>query len=96
MCQRNGENPHLVIIGVIPNWSYRLFPVKILGRKCNKFFSIHQIEEIEKMEVVDLYLDGKADVWYQSFRLIRGRVSWPEFSEALLRRFGDRTGRDEI
>lgn len=41
-------------------------------RKCNKFFEIHHCEESEKMEAVDLYLDGKADVWYQSFRLIKG------------------------
>lgn len=65
-------------------------------RKCNNFFSLHQFDDNEKLEVVDLYLDSKADVWYQSFRLIKGTVSWQEFSEALLRRFGDRTGRDEI
>lgn len=65
-------------------------------RKCTKFLELHQLSDSERMEAVELYLDGRADVWYQSFKMLKGKVSWPEFSEALLRRFGDRTGRDEI
>lgn len=39
-------------------------------RKCEKFFAIFQIGESQKLEVIELYLEGKVDVWYQGLKLM--------------------------
>ncbi|KAL3527962.1 hypothetical protein ACH5RR_012618 [Cinchona calisaya] len=67
-----------------------------LINKCNKFFSVYQIEEPQQMDLVELYLDGKVDVWFQSNKLSKGSISWDEFCKALVRRFGDKALKDEV
>lgn len=46
--------------------------------------------------MMELYLEGRVDVWFQSLKMVRGSVSRGELSEALIRRFGDKSGKDEI
>lgn len=48
-------------------------------RKCNKFFSIHQLNERSRMEMLELYMEGKADIWFQSYKLVYGTINWDEF-----------------
>lgn len=43
--------------------------------KCLKFFTIYQISEPWRMEVIKLYLEGKAEIWYQSLKMVNGRIS---------------------
>lgn len=45
-------------------------------RKCTKFFTIYQIAEQWRMEVIELYLEDKAEIWYQSLKMVKGRLSW--------------------
>ena len=32
-------------------------------RKCNKYFLTYQVSETSKVDIVEMHLDGKADVW---------------------------------
>ncbi|KAK1372370.1 hypothetical protein POM88_028563 [Heracleum sosnowskyi] len=63
-------------------------------RKCDKFFLLYQVSDSLKVELVEMYLDGKVDVWYQSYKLLNGMVSWNEFCESLIKRFGRSGGLD--
>lgn len=48
------------------------------------------------MEIIELYLEGKVEIWYQSLKMVRGRISWGEFADAMVKRFGEKRGIDEI
>lgn len=63
-------------------------------RKCNKFFLLHQVSDVFKVEMIELYLEGKADIWYQSYKMVNGRVSWDNFCDSLMKRFGKNGGLD--
>ncbi|KAK1395189.1 hypothetical protein POM88_014245 [Heracleum sosnowskyi] len=63
-------------------------------RKCDKFFALHKVSEIYKVEIVEMYLESKADVWYQGFKLLHDKFSWSQFGEALMKRFGKNGGLD--
>ncbi|XP_027156574.1 uncharacterized protein LOC113757594 [Coffea eugenioides] len=65
-------------------------------RKCEKYFLIHQLPEDQKLDVMEVYLVGKAEIWFQGVKRSKGRISWEEFCELLKRRFGDRGRRDEV
>jgi len=57
--------------------------------KCNQYFDMKEIKEIEKVKLASFYLDGMALYWHQNFtRSTRGRVAtWEEYTEALCGRF---------
>ncbi|XP_027118691.1 uncharacterized protein [Coffea arabica] len=65
-------------------------------RKCEKYFLIHQLPEDQKLEVMEMYLVGKAEIWFHGVKRRKGRISWEEFCELLKKRFGDRGRRDEV
>lgn len=65
-------------------------------RKCEKFFLAHQIPEIQKIEVVETYLEGKVDIWFQGIKLSLGKPNWEDFKENLTSRFGGRCRRDVV
>lgn len=48
------------------------------------------------MGIIELYLEGKVDVWFQGLKLMKRDLDWDEFSEKLLQRFSERGIRDEI
>lgn len=64
-------------------------------RKCNKFFMFHQVSDALKCELVEMYLEGKADNWFQSVKFVKGNISWLEICEALIKRFDRKGGIDE-
>lgn len=39
------------------------------------------------MDLVEMFLEGKADVWYQGFKANKKQVSWELFIEELCKRF---------
>ncbi|XP_071909625.1 uncharacterized protein [Coffea arabica] len=65
-------------------------------RKCEKYFLVHQLPEDQKLEVVEMYLVGKAEIWFQGIKRSKGRTSWEGFCQLVNRRFGDRERRDEV
>ncbi|CAI9115223.1 OLC1v1016066C1 [Oldenlandia corymbosa var. corymbosa] len=44
-------------------------------RKCRKYFLLHRISEAEKVEVVELFLDAKADTWFQGIKSIHANLT---------------------
>ena len=58
--------------------------------KCNQYFDIEEIDELDKLKLASYYLDGIALYWHQNFmrNLNNHRVSWGEYVEALCNRFG--------
>ncbi|XP_071939819.1 uncharacterized protein [Coffea arabica] len=65
-------------------------------RKYEKFFQLYLIPEGQQMDVVELHLEGKVDLWYQSFKKDRGVVQWVDFGSELCIRFGDIWGEDVV
>ncbi|XP_071917152.1 uncharacterized protein [Coffea arabica] len=49
-----------------------------------------------KVDVIEMYLEGKADKWFQGVKIEKPRLNWEEFGELLCRRFNDRTCRDIV
>nr|XP_027108798.1 uncharacterized protein LOC113728610 [Coffea arabica] len=65
-------------------------------RKCNKYCVNYQIPEEQKVEVIEMYLEGKADRWFQGVKVEKPEITWPMFEELLCRRFDNRTGKDVV
>ncbi|XP_027166158.1 uncharacterized protein LOC113766138 [Coffea eugenioides] len=56
-------------------------------RKCEKFFHLFHTPEDQHMDLVELHLEGMADLWYQNFKKDRGVVQWKDFGLEVCRRF---------
>lgn len=39
-----------------------------------------------------MLLEGKADVWFQSFKMVNDNISWVEFCDVISKRFGKKRG----
>ncbi|XP_027066512.1 uncharacterized protein [Coffea arabica] len=65
-------------------------------RKCQKYFTNYQIPDNQKVEMVEMFLEGKADNWFQGVKLERPQLSWAEFSDLLCERFSGKGSRDVI
>ncbi|CAL1371587.1 unnamed protein product [Linum trigynum] len=59
-------------------------------RKCAKYFQIHSILDAEKVELASLYLEGRANIWYEGWSSNRQFFQWDIFVADLLYRFGDK------
>lgn len=64
-------------VGLDQSWR---FPVSVEDprswvRKCNKFFLINQVSDHLKLDVIKMFLDGKAKTWYLSYKMVKGNVS---------------------
>lgn len=58
-------------------------------RKCQKYFQLFQVSEFQKTDIVEIHMEGKADVWFQGFKAGIPRISWSELAEEMQRRFED-------
>ncbi|XP_027178065.1 uncharacterized protein LOC113777230 [Coffea eugenioides] len=65
-------------------------------RKYNKYCLNYQIPEDQKVEVIEMYLERKADNWLQGIKLEKPRMTWKIFAELLYKRFDNRNGRDVV
>ncbi|XP_027088762.1 uncharacterized protein [Coffea arabica] len=65
-------------------------------RKCNKYFLNYQVPDEHKVDVIEMYLEGKADRWFQGVKMEKIKLSWEEFGELLCRRFNDRSCKDIV
>ena len=65
-------------------------------RKCNKYCLNYQIPEDHKMEVIEMYLEGRADNWFQGVKLEKLGLVWGTFVELLYKRFDHRSGKDVV
>ncbi|KAG8362684.1 hypothetical protein BUALT_BualtUnG0050800 [Buddleja alternifolia] len=59
-------------------------------KKCNRYFQIvTTITEEQKVPLASIHLEGKAELWFQSFMEGGDLPSWDQFITALLKRFDD-------
>ena len=65
-------------------------------RKCNKYFLNYQVPENQKVDIVEMFLEGKADRWFQGLKMENSGVSWKEFEELLCKRFCNKICRDIV
>lgn len=56
-------------------------------RKASKHFQIHQVEDEMKVEIAEVYLKGKAGVWFHGFISSNPTVGWDAFTKETCRRF---------
>ncbi|XP_027076964.1 uncharacterized protein [Coffea arabica] len=100
--ERPGSQPEMRGRQFFPNIPRMELPMFSSGnprewvRKCQKYFLNYQIAECQKVDVAEMFLEGKADNWFQGVKLVKPRLSWGEFSELLCERFSGRNSRDIV
>ena len=65
-------------------------------RKFNKYFLLNKVTEEHKLLVVEMFLEGRADNWFQGIKLEKPRLTWGEFGELLCQRFKGSCCRDIV
>ncbi|KAL4281742.1 hypothetical protein GQ457_03G022050 [Hibiscus cannabinus] len=65
-------------------------------KKCQKYFSIFAIPEYQKVEIASMYLNGKAETWFDGYIMQKYRLTWQEFTADLCHRFCDKTFSDVV
>ncbi|XP_039056463.1 uncharacterized protein LOC120199464 [Hibiscus syriacus] len=65
-------------------------------RKCEKYFSIFTVPELQKLEIAAMYFTGRVDVWFDGYIMKKSRVTWHEFVSDLCHRFVDKRYIDVI
>ncbi|KAL2226830.1 UNVERIFIED_CONTAM: hypothetical protein Sindi_2041700 [Sesamum indicum] len=58
-------------------------------RKCTRYFQMIHIPEDQKVCMVSIYLQGKAELWYQGYTEKREIPYWDELVKSILERFED-------
>lgn len=43
-----------------------------------------------------MYLEGKVDVWFQSMKVAKRNLTWEQFADDLIKRFGEKGGKDAV
>ena len=56
----------------------------------------YQILKDQKVEVIEMYLEGKADKWFQGVKIEKSKLNWEEFGELFCKRFNDQNCRDVV
>ncbi|KAJ0836439.1 putative nucleotidyltransferase, Ribonuclease H [Helianthus annuus] len=56
--------------------------------QAEQFFDFQKITEDDQVQLASFHLDGIAIQWYKWYTKTRGPLTWLEFTEALLKRFG--------
>lgn len=51
--------------------------------KSEKYFYLYQVDEHQKVGIAEMYHDGKADTWFQSFKWGKKELSWSELVEEI-------------
>ncbi|KAL2526131.1 Uncharacterized protein Adt_11185 [Abeliophyllum distichum] len=65
-------------------------------RKVRKYFQLHQVAEGMKVDIAEMYLKGKADIWFHGFAASHPDAEWNVFAEEICRRFSDTTGEEVV
>ncbi|EEE62873.1 hypothetical protein OsJ_17676 [Oryza sativa Japonica Group] len=56
-------------------------------RKAEKYFSLYQTPEEDKVLLAEVHISGRADQWIESLAIATASLSWPEFKTMLCQRF---------
>lgn len=58
-------------------------------RDCEEYFSIYEVNDGKRAAIAAMNLVGTPRSWYKSFMIGHDRVTWQQFSEAFIAKFGD-------
>jgi len=61
-------------------------------KKCSKYFSLCKTPENQKVELVSLYMIGRAETWYNGYALVKHHITWEDFVMDICARFRDAIG----
>ncbi|KAL5549713.1 hypothetical protein UlMin_004944 [Ulmus minor] len=70
-----------------PKYEGREDPTKWIC-KVEKYFTLHDIAESDKVTLASFYLDGDADLWFQILEHELIYVTWEDFKNGIQSRFG--------
>ncbi|KAL0376670.1 UNVERIFIED_CONTAM: hypothetical protein Scaly_0784600 [Sesamum calycinum] len=62
---------------------------RIWVRRCNRYFQMIPIPEEQKVPLASVYMQGRAELWYQGHVEKRGVPTWSELTIIVLERFED-------
>ncbi|KAL2533919.1 Uncharacterized protein Adt_07270 [Abeliophyllum distichum] len=65
-------------------------------RKAKKYSQLHQVAEELKVGIAEIYLKGKADIWFHGFAASHPDAGWNLSAEELCRRFSNKTGEEIV
>lgn len=65
-------------------------------RKARKYFQIHQVPDELRVGLAEIYLKGKADIWFHGLITSHPNADWGLLSTKLCRRFAKNTAREVI
>ncbi|KAL2472167.1 Uncharacterized protein Adt_40303 [Abeliophyllum distichum] len=65
-------------------------------RKANKYFQLHNIPDEMKMGIVEMYLKGRADIWFHGFQSSNPTAEWALLTTEVCRRFAETTGKKMV
>ncbi|XP_026378286.1 uncharacterized protein LOC113272700 [Papaver somniferum] len=56
-------------------------------RRCTKYIQLHPMDEEQKVHLAAMYLEGKADIWFQDYHIGKEILVWDAFQKAICLRF---------
>ncbi|KAI9194751.1 hypothetical protein LWI28_008909 [Acer negundo] len=56
--------------------------------RAEKYFSLHEIVEFDKVSLASFYLEGDSQLWFQMLEQEQLYVTWEDFKNGLQTRFG--------
>ncbi|KAL2517872.1 Uncharacterized protein Adt_14119 [Abeliophyllum distichum] len=62
--------------------------------KANKYFQLHQVPEELKVGIAEMYLKGKARVWFHGFQFSHPNADWGFLTTEVCRRFAETTSEE--
>ncbi|KAL2532080.1 Uncharacterized protein Adt_05431 [Abeliophyllum distichum] len=65
-------------------------------RKANKYFQLHQVPDELKVGIAEMYLKGKADVWFHGFQSSHPNADWEILATEVCRRFAETTSEEVV
>ena len=67
-------------------------------QKCETFFHLYGISDSQKMLIAEMHLEGRANIWFQSFKRDKRTLAWEEFKGVNCRfgTLGDEDGVEEF
>lgn len=77
----------MILAGTIGN-----NPFSMAGRvervsKCSKYFQLFEATEDKKVELAGLYMNGKAEKWFNNWISYYPDITWQKFGEEVIKRF---------
>lgn len=60
-----------------------------MTQRLEEYFSIYEVNDNKRAAIAEMQLSGTSRSWYKSFMMGYDKVSWHQFTQAFLARFGE-------